>query len=108
MPAAARQACSALVGQHGRLRQRIDRALAPAGPSASWLEAFKALHESIRRQSAVEVGRLDLGEAGSKKAALTTLRSDNAGMRRRLADRVAEVKALGERLVQARAQSDYF
>lgn len=40
--------------------------------------------------------------------ALATLRSDNAGMELRLADRAAEVKALGEQLAQARGQFEHF
>jgi hypothetical protein len=39
---------------------------------------------------------------------LATLRSDNAGMEQRLADRAAEVNALGEQLAQARVQFEHF
>jgi len=44
----------------------------------------------------------------SDRIALATLRSDNAGMEQRLADRAAEVTALGEQLAQARVQFEHF
>jgi chromosome segregation ATPase len=44
----------------------------------------------------------------SDQITLATLRTDNAGMERRLADRAAEVKALGEQVAQARVQFEHF
>ena len=44
----------------------------------------------------------------SEQIMVATLRSDNAGMEQRLADRAAEVKALVEQLAQARVQFEHF
>lgn len=48
------------------------------------------------------------GAHQAEQITVATLRSDNAGMEQRLADRAAEVKALVEQLAQARVQFEHF
>jgi len=94
---------------------------------AEHLAALEAVHEQLRQCQAHDgmlsqsVASLSAELAQTKEAltrlqgaqqaeqiAVATLRSDNAGMEQRLADRAAEVKALVEQLAQARVQFEHF